>query len=168
MSKAMIVGMLSCGVGVILTFVLGAVLAGRSKSIDEFWLFGATSMLPWLSFLLGFRPLAKREGKWPIPTRGPRLLAALIVALCSSVAAYLCIAVMSFTWNVGSLPPEKQSFTYIVCHPSEIPPLRQRTEYFDRQRRATEHNVTWPAPTIGAFILGGFLGFVWFGRWDKV
>jgi hypothetical protein len=116
-------------------------------------------MLPGVGVLAGFALVARRCGWWPLPTQGPRLVLGLVAGLLGSLAVYLSFVLVSYTWNKDALPPDRQSVSYLVFHPAEVPPLTVRTT--KRGQAPTEREDTWHLLTLFGFFIGGGITYLW-------
>ena len=168
LGKTLGIGVVSCVLGVIATVALVAGVVNRFPEVDSMLILAVPAFFPAIAFLAGLILAGYRKGHWPLPSRGPRLLAAFVAACLCGVAAYLSFVMVSFIWNADLLPLEKQSYAYLAFHPGEIPELTEVVKDYDRNSPPREFSVSWPPATILAFFLGGFIVFLWSGRWDKV
>jgi hypothetical protein len=165
MKKALISGALCSLLGIALSCGAAILQVSHAQSVEHSRLFGPALILPWLGFLVGFVPYAKRAGQWPLARRAPRFVAAAIVAVSCAIAAYLTFVAASYIWN-KPVAGEEQSVAYLIFHPAEVPLLRERYEYKDKPPVELQSN--WPVPTGFVFVLGFFVGYVWSGRWDRL
>ena len=114
-------------------------------------------------FIAGFAPVAKMQGDWPLSSQAPRVLLGFAAAVLSAVGMYLSFVMVSWSWNRGTLPPEKQSLVYLMLHPAEVPPLTVQTTNRGSGEGRTRDE-TWHVLTIIVFFVAGVAGYMWSGR----
>ena len=166
--RVLAIAVLASLIGAIITVAMTGFLVNRYPEIDSAWFLSAPAFAPAGAFLGGLIIFGWRAGIWPLPSRGLRLLATFIVACLGGVTAYLSFAMVSYSWYAERLPPEKQSYVYLVFHPSEIPEVTELVDDYDRDTPTREFKVSWRPATVGAFFLAGFIVFAWSGRWDQI
>src|SRR6266581_262849 len=140
--------------GVILGCVISMWAAKSWPSFDDRLLILA-GLMPLFGFMAGFVPVAKMRGEWPPLVRGPRFVIGFGAAVLCAVGMYLSFLMVSYTWNKGMLPPEKQSLTYLIFHPGDIPPVAKVQEKPGGKQEA-QRDETWHVLTIVCFFVGGF------------
>jgi hypothetical protein len=159
---AWITGVAGSLLGVALSCLVTLWAAKTWPSFDNRLLIVA-GLLPLFGFIAGFAPVAKMQGDWPLSSQAPRVLLGFAAAVLSAVGMYLSFVMVSWTWNEGTLPPEKRSLVYLMLHPSEVPPLTVQTTNRGGGDGRTRDE-TWHVLTIIVFFVAGFAGYMWSGR----
>jgi hypothetical protein len=149
--------------GGVLGTLLGCLLtlwaANQWPSFDDRLLIFA-GLMPLFGFMAGFVPVARMRGEWPPLVRGPRILMGFACGVLCAIGMYLAFLMVSYTWNKGTLPPEKQSIVYLMFHPADIPPVGKLEKNRAGQQQV-QREETWHVMTIICFFVGGFIGYAW-------
>jgi hypothetical protein len=153
-----IVGLAASAAGSLVSLIAVWFAASEWNEFSDHWLYSAW-ILPLLGFFLGYVPVAKHTGEWPVEKRSIRFLFSGILAVHCAALGYLSFLVASFIWNEAALPPEQASVIYLLVHPDDIPPLREIRK--EPGKEARESTVTWHKGVIIGFFVGGFCGFVY-------
>lgn len=120
-------------------------------------------LLPLVGFLVGYIPYAKGTDQWPVDFRGTRCLIGLLTGALCVMGAFQTFLMASHTWNARFLPPEKQSITYFVLRPWEVPSLRV-TSTNPSTGAITESDQSWHSFAVFSFVMGAAGGYIGSGR----
>jgi hypothetical protein len=153
---------LACSiVASLISLVVLWLVATQWDQFSDKWL-ALPALAPIFCFFIGFVPVAKATGEWPLDNLGQRFLISGILAAQCAVLGFLAFLVVSLIWNERTLPLEKASIIYLLGHPDEVSPLKQIRK--EAGKEAIESDITWHRQVFVGFFVGGLFGFMFAAR----